>query len=142
MTVADEVNAVVVGPVGLQVPSDPNMSRVIRLAASGLASLAGCSIEQIEDIKIAVSEVLIALVELGHSDVVDLTMQVSVLDGAADFLIRGEGSVGDLRRDHPDLLLSESVLDVVCSFSEIDIADGRAQISAVIAGSGPPADGT
>ena len=69
--------ATVVGPVRLSVPPEPSMSRVARLAASGLASLAGCTVDEIEDIKIAVSEVLIALIEHGDGARVDLDLDWS-----------------------------------------------------------------
>jgi anti-sigma regulatory factor (Ser/Thr protein kinase) len=51
------------GPVVISVPAEPAMSRVLRLAAGGVASLADYSIDEIDDIKIAVSEIFIALIE-------------------------------------------------------------------------------
>ena len=53
------------GPILLRFPAEPSLSRVLRLAAAGLASLGNFTVDHIEDIKIAVSEVLIALIEHG-----------------------------------------------------------------------------
>ena len=52
-------------PIDLRLPPDPAMSKVLRLAASGVGSLCGFTIREIEEIKLAVSEVLIALIEHG-----------------------------------------------------------------------------
>ncbi|MHB1091084.1 MAG: hypothetical protein ACYC0U_08520, partial [Ilumatobacteraceae bacterium] len=65
-----------IGPVEIRVPPDPSLSRVLRLAASGMASLAGFTVDEIEDIKIAVSEVLIALIEHGDSQSVEMQFEV------------------------------------------------------------------
>lgn len=126
------------GPVQLCVPPEPSMSRVARLAASGLASLAGCTVDEIEDIKIAVSEVLIALIEHGEGGRVDLEFDlarpgtVAGTHGAA-FVVRGRSPVTSFALDHPDLLLCRTVLEGVCSSAEIGTAEGHAQIVAVVA---------
>ena len=59
----------------LQVPSDPNMSRVARLAAGGLCSLLGFDVDQIEDVKIAVSEIILALIENGDGGEITLRFE-------------------------------------------------------------------
>jgi anti-sigma regulatory factor (Ser/Thr protein kinase) len=106
------------------------MSRVARLAASGLASLAGCSVDEIEDIKIAVSEALIVLVE--HCDGAPIT--ISLTATSADFTIVATTDLRDSAFDagHPDLRLSATVLSGVCSDHAIDVADGSAEIRATI----------
>lgn len=136
------------GPVRLSVPPDPHLSRVARLAASGLASLAGCTVDEIEDIKIAVSEVLIALIEHGEGARVDLEFAVAgpprtgVPDAAphpaddvttAVFVVRGSSAVSTFDLHHPDLTLCRTVLDGVCASSEIGLVDGAVHITAVVA---------
>jgi hypothetical protein len=118
------------------------MSRVARLAASGLASLAGCTVDEIEDIKIAVSEVLIALIEHGDGQRVDLEFEVvdqdrpategAVADAAA-FVVRGTSPVRAFDLDHPDLMLCRTVLEGVCTAHDIRLDDGLARISASVA---------
>lgn len=117
------------GPVLLRVPAEPTMSRVARLAASGLASLVGCSVDEIEDIKIAVSEVLIALVEHGTGGRIDL--QFDHRDD--DFVVTGRAAIDEFDLDHPDLRLCRTVLAGVCRHHDIDAHDGIAQITAVVA---------
>jgi len=144
------------GPVRLSVPPDPSLSRVARLAASGLASLAGCTVDEIEDIKIAVSEVLIALIEHGDGARVDLEFDLEfevegegkgevagastagetasgTVGASAVFVVRGSSPVSSLDLDHPDLVLCRTVLAGVCASSEIELVDGQARITAIVA---------
>ena len=141
--VADVVAvAAAVGPVRLTVPPEPSMSRVARLAASGLASLAGCTVDEIEDIKIAVSEVLIALIEHGDRERVDLEFEVvdrgrgpasGALADSPAFVVRGTSPVRSFDLDHPDLALCRTVLQGVCAGHDIEVVDGLARITASVA---------
>lgn len=116
------------GPVQLRLPADPAMSRVLRLAASGLASLAGLSIDEIEDMKIAVSEVLVVLIEHGGGQPVDVSIE-AVADG---FHIDASTEVAQFDPDDPDLRLCRAVLGGVCASHEIRVDDGTAHIHAVL----------
>jgi hypothetical protein len=117
------------GPVELRVPPEPTMSRVLRLAASGVASLCGFTVSEIDDIKIAVSEVLIALIEHGSGNPVDVRFTV----GADEFVIDGATEVdSSFDLDHPDLRLCRTVLAGVCTEHRIDHVGGAAQITAVL----------
>ncbi len=75
--------------VQLQIPADPSMSRVARLAAGGVCSLMGLDIEQIEDVKIAVSEVILALIEHGEGNDIALTFELLALAGTESAVITG-----------------------------------------------------
>ena len=119
----------VIGPVDLRVPPDPFLSRVVRLAASGMASLAGFSIDEIEDIKIAVSEILIALIEHGGGEPVDV--QFTVDDRA--FEVRGHTAVEHFDAAHADLVLCRTVLTEVCSSHDIYVLEDQAHIWAAVA---------
>ena len=119
----------VIGPVDLRVPPDPFLSRVVRLAASGMASLAGFSIDEIEDIKIAVSEILIALIEHGGGEPVDV--QFTVDDRA--FEVRGHTAVEHFDASHADLVLCRTVLTEVCSSHDIYVLEDQAHIWAAVA---------
>lgn len=119
---------VVPGPVQLRLPADPAMSRVLRLAASGLASLAGLSVDEIEDLKIAVSEVLVVLIEHGGGEPVDVSIEV-VGEG---FQIDAATDVTDFDPDSTDLRLCRAVLNGVCASHHIHVEDGRAHIRAVM----------
>ena len=70
---SDDTSASVssIDPIVLVLPPRPELSRVARLASSALASIAGCTVDEIEDIKIAVSEVLLALIEHGAGNPIE-----------------------------------------------------------------------
>lgn len=119
-----------VGPVKLSLAPDPTLSRVLRLAASGMASEAGFSLDELEDIRIAVSEVLIALIEHGDGAEVCVTLSVDV--GDRGFLICGATDVGSFDLDHPDLALCRTVLEQVSTSHEVGVVDGRVHIRTLI----------
>ena len=119
----------VVGPIDIRVPADPALSRVMRLAASGMASLAGFTIDDIEDVKIALSEVLIALIEHGEGHLINLCLDVE--DGT--FSIRGSTTATAFDIDDPDLALCRAVLDGVCRDHRIEVTDSGVTIHASVA---------
>jgi hypothetical protein len=117
------------GPISLTLPPDPALARVVRLTAGGLVAMADFTIDELEDAKIAVSEVLIALVEHGDGGPVHLDLS---LDGDA-FEIRGRTAAATLDLHDPDLLLCRTVLAGVCQDHDIEVRDGTAHISATVA---------
>jgi anti-sigma regulatory factor (Ser/Thr protein kinase) len=126
------VDPLVSGPVQLVVPSEPGLSRVVRLAAGGLASLTGFGVDEIEDIKIAVSEVMVTLVEHGNGSPVELDF--AARDDA--FVVRGRTLVDAFDPDDPDLELSRTVLDEVCSEHGRRFTEGRAEVWAILTRTG------
>lgn len=116
------------GPVLLRLPADPAMSRVLRLAASGLASLSGLTVDEIEDLKIAVSEVLVVLIEHGGGNPVDVTIEAV----GKGFQIDASTEVDEFDPDDPDLGLCRTVLGGVCASHDIHVDAGRAHIRAVV----------
>ena len=116
-----------IGPVEIRVPADPGIVRVVRLAVSGVAAMAGFSVDEIEDAKLAVSEILIVLIEQGSADTVDVHIEV---DGA-DLILVG-ATAATLDEDDADLALSRAVLDSVCAAHSIDTVDGGVRIRAVV----------
>jgi hypothetical protein len=119
----------VVGPVVIRLPPDPALSRVLRLAASGIAAIAGFTVDEIDDIKIAVSEVLLALIE--HGDGQQIEVQYTVEHNS--FTVRGRTAIHDFDTEHPDLLLCRTVLAGVCTSHGIELVDDHAQIWASVA---------
>jgi anti-sigma regulatory factor (Ser/Thr protein kinase) len=116
------------GPVELRIPADPQMSRVARLAASGLASLAGFDVDVIEDIKIAVSEVLLALIEHGANEEILLCFAL----GEDSFTVRASTSIAAFDLEHPDLVLCRTVLAGVSEAYGVDVHEGVALIWATL----------
>jgi hypothetical protein len=117
------------GPVLIQVPPEPSLSRVLRLAASGIASLAGFTIDETEDIKLAVSEVFLALLEHGSGHVVDMRFTVD----EQLFIVRGQTVVTSFNAEHPDLVVSRTVLAEVSSNSGFELVEDSAHIWAEVA---------
>ncbi len=116
-------------PVHIRVSSDPAMSRVLRLAAGGVGSLAGFTVDEIEDIKVAVSEVLLALVEHGDGAIIDIELAVTDFG----FEVHGRTPVQHFDADHPDLLLCRTVLAGFCSRHGVEHWNGAAHIWASVA---------
>lgn len=115
-----------IGPIRCLIPTQPGLSRVMRLAASGMASLAGFSVEFIDDIKIAVSEVLIALIEHGQGEEVDIEMGIV----GRVFSITGSTRAATLDLAHPDLTLCTMVLSEVCVDHHVGMTGQRIEIRA------------
>jgi hypothetical protein len=124
-------SASVGGPVELRIPAEPALSRIVRLAASGLASLTGFTIDDIEDIKIAVSEVTIALVEHGVGEPVEL-----FFEAREAFTVRARTAVPQFDPEHPDLELCRTVLGEVCKEHGMSHVAGHAEIWASVVRTG------
>jgi anti-sigma regulatory factor (Ser/Thr protein kinase) len=115
---------VTIPPVRLEVPPQVGMARIARLAGTGLASMADFTIDEIEDIHVMVSEVMVALVEHGARSTIALTFDVS--DGC--FTVRGATDLADFDLDHPDLALCRMVLAAVSTSHGITMMDARPEI--------------
>lgn len=117
-----------IGPVRVEVPPVSTMSRVARLTATGVASMAGFTIDEIDDINVIVSEVMVALVEHGAHDTIAVTFDVT--DGC--FTVRGVTELVDFDLDHPDLALCRTVLAAVSTDHGIESHGTRAEIWATL----------
>ena len=115
-----------IGPIELRIPADPKLSRVVRLAASALASTGGFDVGLIDDVKLAVSEVVLALIESGSGN--DVSVALS-MEGIA-FRIHGSTLTDTFVLTHPDLSLCRSVLSGITVSHEIVYGNGAAQIRA------------
>jgi anti-sigma regulatory factor (Ser/Thr protein kinase) len=116
------------GPVDIRLPADPALVPAIRLTASGMSVNAKCTVDEIEDVKLAVSEVLLALIE--HTSARSLTITLQAHDG--EFCVTGRGSTDGYDPEHPDLGLSRVVLAEVCSAHSIDHVDSEMRIAATV----------
>ena len=132
---ADTSARPVIGPIVMSLPAEPALSRVLRLSAAGLASLVDFSISDIEDVKIAVSEVLIALIEHGVGETIELSMACDT----REFRISASTAVPEFDLDDEDLALCRTVLSAVCASYGVVAESGRAEIVAVV-GRAPMSD--
>jgi len=117
-----------IGPVRLELPPVSTMSRVARLTATGVASMAGLTIDEIDDINVIVSEVMVALVEHGAHDTISVTFDVT----GGCFTVRAATEMADFELDHPDLALCRTVLAAVSTNHGIERNGLRAEIWATL----------
>jgi len=118
-----------IGPIEVRVPPDPALSQVLRLAASGIATLAGFTVDEIERITIAVSEVLIALIDHGGGAPIDVRLKVE----GRSFNVVARTSATTFDPEDPDLLLSRTVLADVTDEHGIAVVGDEALIWAAVA---------
>jgi anti-sigma regulatory factor (Ser/Thr protein kinase) len=86
--------------------------------------MAGFTMDEIDDINVMISEVMVALVEHGaHSDI-EVTFDVA--DGR--FTVRGSADIVDFDLDDPDLALCRTVLAAVSTTHGIEGTSTRADI--------------
>ena len=114
------------GPVEMRLPADPELASAVRLTASAMAAAGKCTIAEIDDVKLAVSEVLLALIEHGSGRAVELSLELA----DSRFVIRGATETRDFDRSHPDLALCETVLGEVCAAHSIDVVESELRIKA------------
>ena len=96
--------------VRLTMPATPQLLRVARLTAAGLAGRLGFSFDEIEDVKIAVDELCFALVgSKGRTGTLTLTYRMA--DSQLEIL--GEGVFGGESAPAPSELSSQILAAVV-----------------------------
>ena len=61
----------------LVVPPDPQLLRIVRLVASGLASLANLDLDAVEEVRVAADEVVSTLIEASTGESVHVRMTVT-----------------------------------------------------------------
>jgi len=109
------------GPVTLVVPPAASMVRVARLTASSIASIADMSIDDVDDIKIVVSEMITLLIQSGNRSAI--TMRFEVIENALTVEASTPASSLDLGRN--DLALATAVIAAVSDSHEIAFVDDR-----------------
>lgn len=63
----------------LVIPADPQLLRIVRLVASGVASLAGADLDTVEEVRVGADELVAALMEAGTGGSVSIDLE---LDGS------------------------------------------------------------
>jgi len=115
------------GPITLMLPPIPAMARVGRLTASSIASLSDMSVDDIDDIKIAVSEMITVLIQSGSRTTITLRFETT----ATEFAVEASTPTvsNDLGRN--DLALAIAVLDAVADEHHVASTDDRIMIRIV-----------
>ena len=118
--------------VTLVVPPVAAMARVARLTASSVATLGDLTVDDIDDIKIAVSELITLFIQ--HDDPTEITLRFATSE--LDFSIEASMAVSGADLQGPEALLARAVLEAVCDSYDADAVDGRIVARVVKARSG------
>jgi hypothetical protein len=94
----------------LTIPAEPQLLRIVRLVASGLASLSGCDLDTVEEVRVAADELVAALMEAGGGS--DVTINLALADGHLS--IDAAADLPDGRSLEVDPL-SDRILDTVAT---------------------------
>jgi anti-sigma regulatory factor (Ser/Thr protein kinase) len=114
--IPDATDAADAGPVRLSLPASPRYLSAARVVAASLGAESGLSIDDLEDLRLGVNELVSILVESGHaSDRVELEFET---DGSS-ITVRGQRSGdggGPLAVDE----LTTRIVEAVADSHEID----------------------
>ena len=109
----------------LEVPTTPDLLRLVRVVASGLASRLGFPIDAVEDVRLAVDELCWALVSRAGSTST-LAVDFVVLDGAFSVEARLQPGPGAQVDGSGLTALSERILNtLVEDYTLLQPADGQ-----------------
>ena len=114
MTTEDEVRLVV--------PASPEFLRLARITAAGLASRLGFTLDQVEDLRLAIDELCFGLTGPHGRDGV-VTLSYIVRDDALE--VRGEGQFPASQTPTVALELSELILNALVDEHELTTDNGR-----------------
>ena len=108
--------------VQLVMPADPEFLRLARVTAMGLASRLQFTIDEIDDLRIAIDELVFGLIGTkGRPG--QVTMRYALLDRGLE--VRGTGSFEDGASTPGLTELSELILDAVADEHELTVDGGQ-----------------
>ena len=115
--------------VSIRIPANPAYLNVVRLVASGLASRLKFTIDEIEDLKIAVDEMSAYLTGTNGRDG---TMEISFVIDDDRIEIQGSGDFAPGQKVRTDLTdFSRVILETVVDEASLEQADGNPVFSLV-----------
>jgi serine/threonine-protein kinase RsbW len=106
--------------VRLSLPATPAYVRIVRLAASGIATNLGFDVDELDDLRVAVGELVNLTLEVCEPE----TLEVVFTIAGNEFQIEGSAPAADGRTVELDIL-TRQILDAFLDTYEIEIADGR-----------------
>lgn len=106
--------------VRLVIPGSLRRVQLARLVAAGIGGIAGFDVDEIEDLRIAVDELCVAMLTGGAADQLDLTYRVA--DGHVEIV--GECEYREGARSITLEPLAAQILDTVVDEHEISIRGG------------------
>jgi hypothetical protein len=105
----------------LVVPPDPQLLRIVRLVASGLASLANLDLDAVEEVRVAADEVVSTLMEASTGEPIHVRMSIT------PELLRLEASTAYAGGTFAPDPMVDRVLEAVSSRHAWETADGEAR---------------
>lgn len=105
----------------LVLPADPRLLRVLRLVASGIASLGEFDLAAVEEVRVAVDELGSTLIGASTGAPIELTFELT----DTRFCVEGRTTLADGADLEVDPL-TDRILDVVATSHEWSTADGVA----------------
>ena len=106
------------GEVRLEVPASPEFLRVARMMAAGVASRLGFTLDEVDDLRIAIDELCFCLV--GRSGRPG-TVAIRYLMGPDGLTVTGTGHFADLAHEEPRLSpMSLQILQSVTDECEVE----------------------
>ncbi len=114
--------------VQLVIPGDPSFLRLARLAAADFGTRAGFTLEEIDDLRIAVDELCSAV--MGY-DKVDESMTLTYRTSGATVEIEGVLLCPDSWGLPPQTDLSRAIVSAVCDDHRMELGDGARRFSLV-----------
>ena len=113
------------GELELRIRPEPTLIRLVRLATSGLATMAQFDLDGIEDLKIAVDEVCSSLIEVSDGSPIDLRLGRVAPGGV---WIEGATNVAaGAAVDSDRVALGDQILAVIADRHEFTVTDGIAR---------------
>ena len=105
--------------VRLSLPASPDYVRIVRLAASGIATNLGFDVDELDDLRVAVGELVNLTLEVCRPE----TLEVLFTVNGSELRIEGSAPAADGRVVELDSL-TRQILDAFLDTYKIEIADG------------------
>jgi hypothetical protein len=116
MTAADDTS------LRVELPPDPRLLRILRLVASGVASLGEFDLGAVEEVRVAVDELGAALINVSNGSPIELSFEL--VDAVLCIHGRTRLPAGAVLDIDP---LTDRILDVVATSHEWTTSDGVAE---------------
>ncbi|MDQ1481232.1 MAG: serine/threonine-protein kinase RsbW [Actinomycetota bacterium] len=113
--------------VRLSLPASPDFVRIVRLAASGIATNLGFDVDELDDLRVAVGELVNLTLEVCTPE----TLEVLFTIEGKELRVEGSAPAAEDRVVELDTL-TRQILDAFLDGYAIEIADGRVRFSCTL----------
>ncbi len=115
-------------PVELSIPVQADLILLARLTAATVASRAGFDVEEVEDLRLAVDELCVSVVNGSSSGRLELTFISNADDVEVTCVVIGaEPPDEGLASDHSELDLSVRILDALVDEHREEVGEGQSR---------------